>query len=109
MAAIAEIGLRVVVAAAGLATILLGLAWFAQGQGVQGSWTARPEPVLEGPVWTTPMEIWTARPHYVVISGKSGELVKINTDTGEVIFGPNYSPSEAAKEFWLALGKAKCE
>ena len=31
-------------------------------------------------------------------------LVSINMDTGDITFGEHYTPDEAAKTFWEAIG-----
>ena len=36
--------------------------------------------------------------------GPLGMLVSINLETGEMRFGDNYSPDEAARTFWEAIG-----
>ena len=37
--------------------------------------------------------------------GPLGTLVSINLETGEMKFGENYSPDEAAQTFWEAIEK----
>jgi hypothetical protein len=39
----------------------------------------------------------------IAISGPLGDLVTIDTATGEMTFGENYHPDETAKLFWDAI------
>lgn len=42
-------------------------------------------------------------PPVIVIYGKDGtEMVRIEP-TGNIVYGPNYDPNEAAKTFWRAV------
>jgi hypothetical protein len=34
-----------------------------------------------------------------------GLMVEINMHTGEITYGPNYNPDEAARVFWDAVGR----
>lgn len=44
------------------------------------------------------------RQHHFVMYGNDNEmLVDVDLDTGEIIFGDNYTPDEAAKTFWKAI------
>jgi hypothetical protein len=38
------------------------------------------------------------------LHGNNGMLVSINMDTGDITFGEHYTPDEAAKTFWEAIG-----
>jgi hypothetical protein len=38
------------------------------------------------------------------ISNSEGKMVVVIHHDGQVEFGPGYTPDEAAKEFWVALG-----
>ncbi|MBI4229109.1 MAG: hypothetical protein HY693_05225, partial [Deltaproteobacteria bacterium] len=45
-------------------------------------------------------------PSLLEVLDSSGDLaVKINLETGETIFGGEYAPDEASKEFWKSLAK----
>jgi hypothetical protein len=47
-----------------------------------------------------------AQPHTWSIGGKNGTLVTVDLDTGETTFGEHYTPDEAARVFWEAVGIA---
>lgn len=57
------------------------------------------------PSWTSgSVSIGAFGPPSIVISN----LVTIKPD-GTIVYGPNYTPDEAARVFWEALGRAKCQ
>jgi hypothetical protein len=48
---------------------------------------------------------YSEMPHTWSLVGPLGMLVSINLETGEMRFGDNYSPDEAARTFWEAIEK----
>jgi hypothetical protein len=51
-----------------------------------------------------PFPFSIAQPHTWSIGGKNGVLVTIDLDTGETTIGEHYTPDEAARVFWEAVG-----
>lgn len=49
-------------------------------------------------------DITAPRKNTWALFNKHGTLVEINLDTSEIKFGPNYTPDEAARIFWEAIG-----
>ena len=46
------------------------------------------------------------RPSFLEVLDTGGDIaVEINLETGETIFGKDYNPDEASKEFWKSLAK----
>jgi len=45
------------------------------------------------------------RAHTWSLRNAQGTLVTVNLDTGEIIFSEHYTPGEAARVFWEAIGR----
>lgn len=50
-------------------------------------------------------EPWVVSNIIQIGGGPDGWLVKINWKTGEIEYGPNYTPDKAAEIFWQAIGR----
>ena len=50
---------------------------------------------------------FTGDKQFILYNDEGQDLVTVNLDNGDIMYGENYSPDEAAQMFWDSIGKVK--